>query len=301
MIFLLFFSCNPEYKESGTKEQPLGDPATVELAGSCPLSERWGGFSVGMNESYSTVGGAVADGVLPASILTEVSREGGCALLRRENPYCEPACKSGEACDFDGSCIAYPENQDLGRVRIRGLQEAVEMDPVAGNSYFDSELPLLLFLPDALVQLQAEAFTLHGVGAEPLLLSEKALTIGGGALPLIWEPPKGLGRSEIYFRMTVDQHGFTPLSLECSFPDAGSAELSGELIDSLLQAGVSGFPNGIVSRRTMDRSSLGAGCVDFSVSYDVVLDLTVEGHIPCDSHDDCPFGSRCNFALETCE
>ncbi len=303
MIILLFLSCIPDYKESEVREEekPLGDPATVALGGSCPLSERWGGFSVGVNEGYSTVGGAVANGVLPASILTEVAVEGGCRLLRRENPFCEPACEAGEACDFDGSCVAYPENQDLGTVRILGMVEPVEMEPVAGNSYFDSELPTVVVLPDTLVQLQAEAFTLHGVGSEPLVLDQAAWSIGGGALPLSWQPPTGLGRSEIFLRLTVDQHGITPLSLECALPDSGSAEISGELIDTLLLAGVSGYPNGVISRRTVDRTSMGAGCVDFSVAYDVVLDLTVEGHVPCDSHDDCPFGSRCNFALETCE
>jgi hypothetical protein len=262
---------------------------------------------VAVNPLYSAVGGAVANGVLPAAVLTEAGREGDCALWRRENPFCDPACDAGEACDFDGSCISYPENQDLGRVRVAGLNEAVFMDAVQpGNSYYDPDLPQPVVSPDRLVELTTgggafSAFTLHGVGAESLTLEPSEWVIGGGVLSLQWAPPVGLGRSEIFLRLTVDQHGLTPLSLECVLPDSGSAEIPASLVDPLLQAGVSGYPNALVSRRTMDRIELEEGCVDLSVSFDVAPEVAVEGHVPCDSHDDCPFGTRCNFALETCE
>ncbi len=310
-FFLLFLSCSGAYKESKdsgeANKPPEGDPATVELAGSCSLDQRLGGFSVAVNQLYSAVGGAVANGVLPAAVLTEVQREGGCVLWRRENPFCDPACDAGEACDVDGSCIPYPENQDLGRVRVAGLNEAVFMEAVQpGNSYYAPELPQPVVDPDRLVELTTEggafsALTLHGVGAEPLVLEPAEWVIGAGALGLNWGAPSGLGRSEIFLRLTVDQHGLTPLSLECVLPDSGSTEIPASMIDPLLQAGVSGYPNALVSRRTMDRVALEEGCVDFSVSFDVAPDVTVEGHVPCDSHDDCPFGTRCNFALETCE
>ena len=106
------------------------DPATVPLAGACDLAEDFGGFQVVSAESGSAVEGDVSDGVVPQSVLEEVQRSGDCYVLRRNNPYCEPACEAGETCDFDGQCLPYPTKQDLGTVTMTGLTQAVSMEPV---------------------------------------------------------------------------------------------------------------------------------------------------------------------------
>jgi hypothetical protein len=315
-MLALLLACHPapDLVDSATRDSGASDtadsgldPATVPLGGACPLATRFGGFEVAMNEGYSTVGGAVADGVVPIAVLTEAAREGECVLLRRENPFCDPACDAGETCDFDGTCVPYPTNQDLGVVTLDGLAEPLALSPVApGNTYFDTTLPHPVVAPDAAVALSAEGgpfgpFDLHGVGPEPLVVTTLDWVIGAGPLALAWDAPVGLGRSRVQLRLTVDQHGLTPLTLVCDLSDTGAAEVPESLMNELLISGVSGYPNGLLSRQTIDSTPVGAGCADLAVRYDVLPTVSVEGHTPCDGHDDCPFGQHCNFALETCE
>ena len=96
--------------DTGTFEvpDPVGDPATVPLAGECPLASRYGNFEVDVYEDYSLVSGSVADGVNPVTVLELLDEEGDCKLLRRNNPFCDPPCGAGDVCDFDGSCIPFP-------------------------------------------------------------------------------------------------------------------------------------------------------------------------------------------------
>lgn len=308
LLVLLLAACSPEPKDSADSAAPAApelDPAEVRLGGACPLATRFGGFEVAANEGYSAVGGAVADGVVPMDVLTEEATDGDCVLLRRENPRCDPTCDAGEACDFDGTCIPWPTNQDLGTVTVTGLAEAVAMTPTPpGTTYFDTSLPHPAFAPDAVVTVTSStsAFPpLYGLGVEPLVPTSTELVVGSADLTFGWAAPTGLGRSEVVLRLTVDQHGITPLSLVCTFADDGSGTAPKALVDELLVGGVTGWPNALLTRRTADRADVGAGCADLVVAWEVPIDVSVDGHTPCDSHDDCPPGQLCNFALETCQ
>jgi hypothetical protein len=84
-----------------SEESP--DPDTVPLGGSCPLDQDYGGFVVSAGETSTTVDGAVTDGVVPFTVLEEIARDGDCAILRRNNPYCDPGCDPGYTCAFDGT------------------------------------------------------------------------------------------------------------------------------------------------------------------------------------------------------
>jgi hypothetical protein len=323
---LLLGACSPEPSKPSTETQPTGDtatsdsgstdegpvegdPASIPLNGACDLESRAGLFQVASNPTYAVVAGSAANKVLPSSILTEETTLGGCRLLRRGNPFCSPTCGPGEACDWDGSCIPYPENQDLGPVRMRGLKEPVNMEPVVpGNTYFVREIVNPPFEPDQIVQVRAESvgLLLHGVTPAPLGEPPLDWLISNGPLMLSWDPPTGIARAEIQVELTIDQHGISPLRLECRFPDTGSAEVPAELIESLLASGVSGFPNGILRRQTMDHQVLSLGgdepvCTEFRVAEERLAQVEVSGHTPCDSNDDCPLGQICNLDLETCQ
>ena len=278
----------------------LPDPATVPLEGACPAASRYGGFEVSVAEGYSTVSGSVADGVVPTSVPTEVTTDGECRLLRRENPYCDPGCESGETCDLDGTCVPYPTNLDVGTVTLEGLAESLSLTATPpSNTYFDTDVPHPVYAADATIELVAPGFTLHGVGPEALSTDDLDWVVGDGALAVTWDAPTGLGRSTVELRLTVDQHGATPLSVVCDFADDGAGEVSEGLIDGLLDAGVTGWPNGTLTRFTAD-SVEGDSCVDLLVTRPVLATVTVSGHTPCDSFDDCPAGQFCDLVLETC-
>lgn len=300
-------STPPADTDTGVSD-PTGDPATVPLNGKCPLATRWGGFEVEANESYSVADGTIANGVVPAAVLEETLSEGDCRLLKRNNPYCNPACETGETCDYDGTCIPYPENQPLGTVTIGGLKESVSMDPLSdANQYSFSKLSNPAFEPGALIELKTSGgayapLTLYGVGVAPLVPTTTDWIITEGTpLALTWDVPTGVVRSEVFVSVNVDQHGLTPVTLECTFADDGAAEIPSSVMDALLGSGVSGYPSARIQRRTADKVQLGAGCADFVVDYELLAHVSVTGHTPCSGPDDCPDGQECNMALQTCE
>jgi hypothetical protein len=286
------------------------DPATVPLTGECAMTDDYGGFAVIADGDSGWVAGSVADGVVPASVLEPIASDGDCRVLRRNNPYCNPTCAAGTVCDFDGNCVPYPANQDLGSVSIAGLVEAVAIDPVfPGYTYFDTKLPIEPFVSGALVTLAAPdapggALELHGVGVSALAPTDALWTFESGKdLTVYWAPPTGdVIRSEIALSINIDQHGATPSVLRCTFEDDGEGTVSGKILDALVGAGVTGFPNGLLDRRTVDHGAIeGSGCADFTVSSPRNVPVDVIGYTPCITKEDCPKGQTCNKALQICE
>ena len=287
---------------------PTGDPATVELAGDCPLDERLGGFQVSVYDAYSVVQGSVADGVLPIAVLTEVFAEGDCRLLKRENPFCDPPCASDETCSLDEECVPYPENQDIGVVEAFGLSAAVTMNPVQpGNTYFDTKLPHPGFGDGDLVELRggggwAGDFDLHGVGGTPIVPGEEEwIVTEGQPLQVTWDVPTTGSRTTVGLSLNIDQHGTSPVTVRCVMVDDGEGEVPASVIQSLVDAGVTGFPSGSLSRRTADLTRVEAGCFDLVVEAPSTVSVDVSGYTPCDSNDDCPPGQVCNLELQICE
>lgn len=301
-------SAPPDDSAPADTAEPDGDPTTIPLNGACDLDRRWGGFEVEANESYSVADGAIANGVVPVAVLTEVAAEGDCRLLERGNPYCNPTCEPGFTCDFDGTCIEYPLNQELGTVTIAGLTTPVAMDPLStGNKYSYTDLDNPAFKPGKLIRLKTGGgayaeLTMHGVGVAPLVPTTLDWVINPGeALALAWDAPTEAVRSELFVSVNVDQHGITPVTLECTFTDDGSAEIASSVMDALLNFGVTGYPSARIQRRTVDKVMLGEGCADFTVDYELVAHVSVTGHTPCAAPGDCPEGQTCNLALQTCE
>lgn len=292
-----------------------GDALTESLAGECPLDNRWGSFVVSTFDGFSIVDGKIADGVVPITILEDVTPAGAlpsCQLLRRNNPFCDPACQPDETCDFDGSCIPFPENQHIGKVTVGGLQKDVLMSPIQpGNNYFDTQLPHPAFNPGDLIELNTgcgeyDPIELHGVGVEPLVLTTTEWVIEDGVdMAFEWAPPTvpvNPGQ-HIHVRLNIDQHGNTPVQMFCEFPDTGSAALPALLVDELMNFGVTGFPNATVTRRTVDSGLLDTGgCVQFVVSSPTDPSVLVDGYIPCiPGGSTCPTGMTCNGVTGLCE
>lgn len=285
-------------------------PETVALHGECSLDVRYGAILVHSddNDGYSFTEAVVADGVVPISMLEEVGSVGDCKLLRRNNPFCEELCQAGTTCDFSGECIPWPENQDIGTISIAGLKEPVAMSPVQpGNSYFDTGLPYPVVELGALVTATTTAgaygeLLLYGVGADAILPTNEQIDIAeGGGLPVEWAAAPDGARTRVVLTVTIDQHGATPVQLRCDFPDTGAGTVDPGLVGQLLGFGVTGFPNGRLSRRTVDSTAVGEGCMELVVERVFELKIRVPGHTPCTKPQDCPSGQDCNLQLQTCE
>ena len=313
VVCLGLVACSGAGDETGDEPIPREcgdevDAQTVPLAGTCALEDRYGAIVVEAHEEYSFVDGQVLDGVVPVTILEEVGSAGDCVLLRKNNPVCDPACAPEETCDFDGTCIPYPLSQDLGVVSVLGLESEVVMEPVQpGNKYFDTQVPHPPFAPDAVVTLCTgggafEPVELHGVGFTPLdTPAEQWILFEDEALTVTWEAAPADTRTRVALKINIDQHGNSPVNLQCDFADTGSGTVDQSLVDQLVNFGVSGFPSGSLSRRTVDSGAVGDGCMEFSVASPRAVDVRVDGFIPCDEPSDCPKGMECNMEREICE
>lgn len=293
--------------ESGSSDGSDSTGAPVELHGRCALGDRVGGFQIDVEAAYSAFSGTVSDGVVPVTVLEEVGAEGDCLLLRRNNPFCDPLCMPGETCDFDGTCIPYPANHDVGTVTVTGLFDEVVVEPLEPTfSYFDTSLSHPPFDPGAALELTAtggdyEAFVLHGNGVamvEPV--GDELVLSTSEPVDVQWTA-SGATNSRLFLAVSVDQHGITPVTLVCDAPDTGSLEISADLVSQFLAFGVSGYPKADYWLQTADSVEIAPGCVEFVVRSHVQNDLSVSGHTPCNGPADCPDGEMCNMELQTCE
>lgn len=277
----------------------------VELRGACALADRVGGFLVAMEADYTSFSGSVADGVVPVTVLEQVGQDENCVLLRRNNPFCDPMCMPGQTCDFDGTCIPYPANHDVGVVAVTGMFDEVMVDPVPPTfSYFDTNLSHPAFDPGALLELTAtggdyEAFAMHGYGVAMIVPTAEALSLSTGADVSVEWTSTG-SDATLRLVMTVDQHGLTPVQLVCEAQDTGQMVIGADIITQFLAFGVTGFPSADYYLQTVDSVDLRPGCVDFVVRSHDQTPLDVEGHTPCDAPSDCPDGQVCDLMIQTC-
>ena len=309
-LLVLLLACPPvDDDDVAIDDDDSGLPdRDVTLGGACDLDVFAGRFRAERQELFPVVDGSVRGGVVPVTILEELVRVGDCVLLRRNNPFCDPACEPGFTCDFDGECIPFPTNQDLGTVTIRGLSGPVAMEPIQpGNHYFDTSVGEPLFEPGDEILLDAaggdmESFELEGIGSEVLVIDEEGTIIVEEGEPILveWTAPTVLTEATVGLTLSIDQHGNSPVKVQCELPDTGTAAIPAELTDALLGAGVSGYPNATLNRRTVDSAGVGDLCVEFRVGSPRLPDVRVAGHTPCDGDDDCPDELTCDESINTC-
>ena len=261
------------------------DAYVAALGPSCDLDKKIGVFEVAQRELYAAVSGQVADGVVPTTILEELETNGDCVLWRQVNPFCDPPCEAGSACDFDGSCIPYPANQSVGTVTVSGLVQEVEMEPNPVKSYQDTSLPNPPFESGSAVLLTAggdelESFRLDGFGVGTLKVdSSEWIIVEGEPLEIAWTPEDD-GPGRILATLNIDQHGNSPVTMHCDLPDTGSATIPAALLELLIDYGLSGAASGNLFRRTVDSVDISAGCVELLVTSHVSTNLSVEGFVP---------------------
>jgi len=289
-------------------ETPPGPAPFTAPRGACDVSVRTGGFKVEKQVDFGVVQGEVRDGVVPTAVPDVVDDDGRCRLLERRNLACFPACVGMETCGESGTCIPFPRTVSVGDVNISGLTRATVMTPLMpGNTYLSpgaTNPPYGVASPIVLSAAGQEgipAFQLFGIGSEPIGEEPSWVLTPGADLVLEWPAPTADVATTVLVELTIDQHGITPLSLSCELEDTGTATIPAAIVDRMVASGVTGFPNGRITRRTADHVDLAIGCVDLVVGSPLSASVSVSGFTPCNDPADCPTGQTCNLALERCE
>lgn len=315
LIIFLLLSCGEgdqmvSDNDASNDSDTSGNNGAITLDGECPADKKLStGFKASMGTEYSVVEGKVTNGVIPSTVTEVSSSAGDCKLLLKKNPHCDPACDpTTEVCSLDEECVDMPRNQDLGTVTITGMKKKISMEPRgSGKNYFDSDsLPYPLFDEGDEIRLKTtggeyKEINLEGYGVTRLESDDSLWLINKEKdLTITWhKPQKEL--SEVVLRLKIDQHGTSPLELKCVFEDTGEGVVPASLIDTMLNSGISGYPNGKIIRRTVDSMDISDGCVEFQVTSEKPVDVRVSGSTPCKNNDDCPDGQTCNKAKEICE
>jgi len=260
----------PPPKDTPPSEDTEGD-AVGPVGQGCPPQTFVGRFEVFNDPMGSWVTGVVHDVVSAYDlILQSKETEGPCTLWMGLNPnFCDPQCISGEECHEDGICHPAPQRQSIGVVTLDGLKEPLEIEANVSLEYKFWNFTGAPYEVGSDITLTAsgdviEGFSATGIGVPPLVINDLEWVVSPGqALTLEWEPIEGPW--EIWFQLSVDQHGLTPVTLKCTLEDTGSHTVSAAMMDLLITYGASGAAKGRIHRRTIDSAQVAEGCVELEV------------------------------------
>jgi hypothetical protein len=285
----------------GDGDGDAGVPSGV----ACDRSERIGSFNLALANSYTTFRGAIASGVSPTGVPEVLGSEGSCELLGAPNLFCATPCASGTVCAGENQCVPEALKVSAGVVTISGLSATISEQPNGITLDYNRTLndPYPAFDVGAVITLtaagdEAEAFTLSGEGVGLLTSVDDIVDVVPG-MPLVlnWETSGSSTHSMLDISLSVNAHGGTAAWIQCKAPDNGSFTIPADLLQALVDLGLSGFPRVTLTRRTIDSTSISTGCVDFAVASSVMLDVSVAGLVSCNMDDECPDGQTCNSFL----
>jgi hypothetical protein len=273
-----------------------GQPASA-FRGPCSNTTRLGPFSVLLQEevpgnpAYTKIAGGIYDKVNLAGLWKQEGETvGGCGLWVGPNNTCSPSCASPQVCVGSNQCAAAAVLQSVGIGSIVGLgSSAISLAPLANNSYSESlSDPYPPFVHGAAIELNfpgaaGPAFKVAGQGFQPLNFEGKELKATRGAdFSFTWMPPAKTGPATIQATMEIGHHGGVAARVECDFPENGSAKIPASLVSALMDKGVHGYPQIVLSRRVVDSTQVTGGCIDLTVASDALRFL-----IACPTAGNC--------------
>jgi hypothetical protein len=241
------------------------------LRGPCAPVDLTGFFEVVYGKNFSYFSGDV--GTLPPPMAEPelLLATGSCSVLKQVNLLCGSACVPGQLCGTESKCVDAPGSEGVGTVTVGGLLTEVDLEPDEGTGYYlDSDLAHPPFEPGSPIRLDATggndaAFTLFGIGVDRLETEDIEWVLSPGTpLAVTWQPGS-VPEADVEVTISIDQLSQAPAEIRCLTEDTGTLEIAADLVDTLLLAGTSGSPAGVMVRRTVDGDMIDRGCVELQV------------------------------------
>ncbi len=285
----------PSDDGGGAGQTPIGDQkahGTFQLSVVAPSAET-SGFTSMLGRPY--------EGPYPQAIIWEEQTKAGvCRLLAPRVPFCDPPCAAGaQVCVEDDVCQPYPKLLAVGNVEVAGMAKPFAMKPVLGTyQIVGVKLPYPAFAEgDALTftasgDVSAAAFTMHGKGIAPLVVSKGEHVLDGSPVKLGWEAAKDPSLTTISAVFDVSYHGGTKGKVQCEAPDTGSLTVPGDMLKALIELGTSGFPKVEITRVAKGTTDPPFP-VQLVVQAKITKFLSIPGVISCMGPSDCPEKMTC--------
>jgi hypothetical protein len=274
----------------------------------CDRAARIGSLSVNLSSDRTIVAGAISSGVLPSSVAGVETESGGCELLVPRDLLCS-SCTAGEACAGEDMCVPKPSKVSAGDVSVEGLLVDVQVAPNGLTLDYSKTLldPYPAYDLGAGLTIHAagdvvEAFEATVYGVPQMVSDLPAVAVKQGEpAKLEWDTENvESDQTSVFISFSVNVHGAVTGWIECTAPDTGSFEIPADLVSSLIDLGLSGFPRVELERRSSATVELEDGCVDVYAGSKVTIEIEVDGLASCNDDDDCADGQTCSPEL-ACE
>jgi hypothetical protein len=255
---------------------------------------------------FTSVDGIMRDGAPLEAIVWEQSKapEAGCALYKPRAPFCD-ACVPPNVCTADYVCSTPPGTHGVGVVSVTGLNSVanplVLTDVRASTTTYQSAetLPLPPCTAGGAIRLDATgegdypAFSISSQCIAPLAVTNASIVIESGKpFTLTWTPGTVAG-ARIKLVFDLSHHGGSKGRLICETADTGSLEISGTLIKSLMDLGVTGWPKADVTRMLTAQTPVGSGQAELRVYADTEFVVQIPGLTSCNTDADCVSPETC--------
>lgn len=312
----------PDDDEPGAEPDgpsPASDDDTSAAPGLPPTpGERAGGtlgrFTVTLTQEsadYATLDGKIYAAPVPSRVgWTETATDGDCRLIEPEVPSCAEACEPPTFCIADDNrCGQEPPTVSVGEVTVFGLTTlgmtpSITLAPLnpttnAYNATGDAALEYPPFTPGAEVVLHAdggalEAFDIGAVGIESLSLDgEEPLPFTGEENVLVSWQPGSVDAASIEATVDVSFHGGTKGQILCDTDDDGELSVGRDLVTQLIELGVAGFPQVMLTRRSSSFANVATHHVEFNIVSRRTRLLSIPGVESCVDDDQCDEGQVC--------
>lgn len=186
-------------------------------------------------------------GFLETRLLSEVARQGACALyqppltrgLRME--LCDPPCGEDRFCTGT-SCAAYPPHWNAGPLQIDGLHAPLQVEPDAYDNYQADALPADLFPSSGDITVagpggELGSFAMTGGAVAPLGVGAIGYKLAPSQpLAVTWTPADPGSRVQLFLRAGIHAPAL-PVAIICEADDgAGRFDIDSSLVDGFLES-----------------------------------------------------------------
>jgi hypothetical protein len=246
-------------------------------------------------DAFTTIYGDVYSGAYPTDVIeTPVVSEGGCTVYKYSQHTCiSPACTTAQKCAGPEDCQAVPELVSVGTVTLGGVGASPLTLTLTSNRY---QYPLDLEYPGfdegAALSISATgafypAFTVATTGVAPLTLSADTFELTSG-MPLLVEWEAGANPdATVSINLNISRHGGSSGYLECTGSDSGSLTIPAGPVTRLIELGVAGYPQLVLTRSSRAEVAVSTGKVTFQSAATAVPTLTIDGLCSCFDSSDC--------------
>jgi hypothetical protein len=265
--------------------------------------------------SFTDISGLMRDGT-PTELVVWAKKktEGDCSLYTPRAPFCE-SCVAPQVCVADNVCRTPPSSYPVGKVTLTGLNPTsgaspLELTPITTDSatnYLCAEtLPMPPCTAGGAVRLDAAgagpfpAFSVAGQCIAPLVVGNASIAIESGKdFTLTWTPGI-VADARIGLLFDLSHHGGSKGQIICETADSGSLKVSGALIKSLMDLGVTGFPKAEINRIFTGKTTVGTGTAELRLRSDLVFQVDIPGLKSCNTNSDCTAPETCQVPGQMC-